>query len=162
MDYEKDIQIDCDALDVEWLDQPGLMMKYARYAAEMRMEADNEKEALDLIKAGLDREIRTDPEKFGINKITESVILNTIIIQPRHVKANDIYIQARYESEVARGAVAAIEQRKTSLENLVKLHGQKYFAGPEVPRDLSWEWEQKEKQRRVDAVVGEKLRRSRK
>ena len=146
MEYEKDIQIDCDALDVEWLDQPGLMMKYTRHAAETRTKADNAKEALDLIKAGLDKKIRLNPERFDITKITESVILNSIIIHPEYAIANNVYIQARYESEVARGAVAAIEQRKTALENLVKLHGQQYFAGPKVPRDLSWEREEKQKQ----------------
>jgi len=162
MNYEKDTQIDPDALDIEWLSQARLMMKYTRHAAETRMEADNEKERLDLVKAGLDKEIRLDPEKFDITKITESAIFNTIITQQKYIMANAKYIEARFEAEIAKGAVAAIEQRKTALENLVKLYGQQYFAGPKVPRDLSYEWEQKQKQKRVDTNVGKKMMRRQK
>ena len=34
MNYEKEILIDESALDVEWLEQPRLMMRYTRHAAE--------------------------------------------------------------------------------------------------------------------------------
>jgi len=158
MNYEKDIQIDETALDIEWLSQPSLMMKYTRHAAETRMEADQEKERLDLVRAGLDKEIRIEPERFDIVKITESVVLNAVIAQQKYIMANDAYIQARFEAEVARGAVAAIDQRKTALENLVKLHGQQYFAGPKVPRDLSWEVQ--ERQKRANEKVGKRMRRN--
>ena len=57
-----------------------------------------------------------------------------------------------------RGKVGSDARRqKTALENLVKLHGQQYFAGPSVPRDLSKEWERHERQKSVDAGVGKKL-----
>ena len=146
MNYEKDIQIDETSLDLEWLSQAPLMMKYTRHAAMTKQLADVQKEKLDFIKAELDKEIRLEPEKFDIIKITESVVLNSIIIHPRYTDENKKYIETRFEAEVARGAVAAIEQRKTALENLVKLHGQQYFAGPKVPRDLSWEREERQKQ----------------
>ena len=45
--------------------------------------------------------------------------------------------------------MAAIDQKKSALENLVKLHGQMYFAGPSIPRDLDKEWEKREKEKRV-------------
>ena len=37
----------------------------------------------------------------------------------------------------------AFEQRKDALENLVRLHGQQYFAGPKIPRDLPSEMEKR-------------------
>jgi hypothetical protein len=46
---------------------------------------------------------------------------------------------------MAQAAVNAFEQRKSALENLVRLFGQSYFAGPKMPRDLHWEKEEKEK-----------------
>ena len=36
MNYEQDIRIDETSLDVEWLDQPSLMMTYARHSAKSR------------------------------------------------------------------------------------------------------------------------------
>jgi hypothetical protein len=137
MNYEDDIRIDETALDVEWLEQPSLMMKYARIAAEARMEYDKTKEALELVKAELDREIRTDPGSFGIEKITETVVMNTILKQEAYQKTSEILIQAKYDLDIAFGAVKAFDARKDALENLVRLNGQQYFAGPKVPRDLS-------------------------
>lgn len=136
MNYEDDIKIDESSLDVEWLDQPSLMMKYARHAAQCRLEMDKAKEALELVKAELDKEIRTFPDRFGIEKITDKVVENTIPMQPDYKEAINNFIKARFESDVAYGAVKAMETRKDALENLGRLMGLQYFAGPRMPRDL--------------------------
>ena len=159
MNYEQDMTIDESALDIEWLAQPRLMMQYARHAAKTRLEAEQKKEKLDIVRAGLDKKIRVDPEKFGIVKLTESVVTSTIITQEEYTIANEEYLLAQYENNMAQGAVRAVEGKKTALENLVKLHGQQYFAGPSVPRDLSKEWVQHERQKNVDAGVSKKLKR---
>jgi hypothetical protein len=49
---------------------------------------------------------------------------------------------------VASTVVRAIDQKKTALENLVKLLGASYFAGPKAPRDLTQE-RLEEKERRM-------------
>ena len=159
MNYEHDMTIDVDALDVEWAGQARLMMQYAKHAAKTRLEVERKKEELDIVRAGLDMKIRVDPEKYGIVKLTESVVSSTIITQKEYMVANEEYQLLQYESNMAQGAVRALEGKKTALENLVKLHGQQYFAGPSVPRDLSKEWEQHERQKVVDAGVGSKMKR---
>ena len=143
MNYEEDIRIDETSLDVEWLEQPAKMLKYVKHAARMRMELDQAKESLDVVRAGLDKEIRTTPEKYGIEKVTEGAVSAAILLHPKYQNANGMYLETKYEYDIASGAVRAFEQRKDSLENLVRLHGQNYFAGPKIPRDLTWEREQK-------------------
>ena len=49
--------------------------------------------------------------------------------------------------------------RKKSLENLVILHGQQYFAGPKMPRNISEEREIKQKS--VNEKIGSGLKRKR-
>jgi hypothetical protein len=45
------------------------------------------------------------------------------------------------------------------LENLVQLHGQNYFAGPKVPRNLSKERDEKEeRQKRVIGNISQSMR----
>lgn len=158
MDYEKDIKIDETALDTEWLEQPRLMIQYSQYTAQAQKEMEYAKENLEVVRAELDKEIRSEPEKFDVNKLTETVVQNTILLQERYREANKEYLEARYEYEMAKNAIRAFDQRKDALENLVRLYGQQYFAGPNAPRDLSKEWEQKEKQRNADKRV--KMRRS--
>lgn len=161
-DYEQDTAIDPDALDTEWLEQPRLMMRYAQFLANSRRELERAKEKLDIIRAELDKEIRTDPEKFGIAKVTEGAINSTILTNSDFQAGQKELNDAQYEVNMAQGAVRAIEGKKDALENLVRLHGQQYFAGPRVPRDLSKEWEQKQNQKSADAKVGGMIRRKKK
>lgn len=161
MNYEKDIKIEDYNLDIEWLEQPEKMFKYAKNAAELRAQLDSAKENLDLVKAELDKNVRSNPDKFGIEKITEAVVTATIITHPDYKKANDMFLQSKFELDVANAAVKAMEQRKDALENLVKLFGLQYFAGPKVPRNLTSEIEKRnEKTKETNRNIGRTLTRT--
>lgn len=140
MNYENDIKIDMDALDLEWFEQPEKMFKYSSHAADMRRKLDLAKEKLELIKAELDSEIRKSaPSKYGLEKFTEGAITSIILKDKKYISANQTMNDAKYDLDIAQAAVIAIAQRKDALENLVKLFLGQYFAGPKVPRDLSRE-----------------------
>jgi hypothetical protein len=147
-DYERDLHIDESALDVEWLNQPMLLMKYSRELASAEREVSRIKEKQAVLKAELDKDIRLHPEKFGIDsKLTEAVVTGAILLNDKHKKVAEELIEAQYEARMLKGAVEACQQRKDALQDLVKLHGQRYFAGPNMPRDLSHEVKlQQEKQ----------------
>ena len=158
MNYEDDIRIDETSLDIEWLEQAALFLRYSKNAALREKEKDQAKEALDLVKSELDRDIRTNPEKYGIEKITDKVVENTIPTQDEYKEASEAFISAKYEWNVAKGAVDAFNQRKEALENLTRLNGQNWFAGPKVPRDLR---EQREMfQKKVNERIGTRIRRN--
>lgn len=140
LNYEQDVSIDETALDVEWLQQANLMYKYARHQAETKKAMDEAKERLDFIKAKVEMDIRANPENYGLSKVTESAVASAILLQPEYQEASKKYIEARYENDMAVAAVRAIDQKKTALENLVKLLSVSYFAGPSAPRDLSLKW----------------------
>jgi len=155
MNYEQDIRIDETALDVEWLEQPRLMMKYARHAADCRMNLDLAKERVDFVKAELDKHIRENPKYYKMEKVTESAIQNIIITQEKYMDAEEKLIHARYDLDIANAAVRALDARKEALENLVRLYGLQYFAGPRVLRDLRTEVENREKrQANANIAVG--------
>jgi len=159
MNYEKDISIDETALDIEWLRQPKLMLKYTNLVSDKRKDMDLLKENLDVLKADLDRQIRAHPEDFKVEKITEAVVQNTILTLDEYQEANEEYLNAKYEYDMGLNAVKALEQKKSSLENEVKLFLAGYFAGPKAPRDLSKEWEQKQRQEQSNDKVKTKLTR---
>lgn len=159
MNYEEDIHIDSDLLDVEWLDQPALLMRYARNAAQARMALDKAKEALELARAEIDKKIRTIPEKYGIEKVTEGAVQAAILTQTAFKEATDTFIQAKFDADIAQGAVNAVNQRKDALENLVRLHGMQYFAGPKVPHDLTQL--KKERDERLNADMMARVTRTR-
>jgi hypothetical protein len=136
MNYEEDMEIDVLELDEEWNKQATLMLQYTKHAAECRKKMDKSKEDLDVTRASLDQAIRKKPEHFKIEKITEGAIGAAILLAEPYKKKYNLYLEARYEYDMAQGAVRALDHKKDALENYVRLHGQQYFAGPKVPRNL--------------------------
>ena len=153
LNYEEDIRIDTTALDVEWLEQPELMRKYAQHVAEMEKLRDEAKERLEVGRAQIEMAIRNDPEKFGLKKVTEGGIQSIIPLQEEYRRLVQEYNDSKYEYGVAVAAVRAVDQRKTALENLVKLLTTSYFAGPKAPRDLYQEHLDHVERKRANAKV---------
>jgi len=160
LNYEEDVQIDHNALDVEWVQQPELMRKYTHHAADTKRDMDNAKERLEVGRAKLDMDIRNNPTKYGLEKTTESAVQSTIILQGEYQKLSRDYTDAKYENDVAMAVVRAVDQRKTALENLVRLLNASYFAGPQSPRDLNHELLEEKKRKDRNAKV--KINRKRK
>lgn len=157
LNYEKDLKIDEDALDLELLDQASLFMKYAKHLAEMRKDLEEIKQMLDIKKADLDKSIRENPEKFKIEKVTEGSISSAILTDKDFQRVSQGYLNAKYEVDMAQAAVNSMNMRKEMLEGMIKLLAQSYFAGPSVPHDLSKLKADREKA--TEAKIGTRLRR---
>lgn len=153
MNYEEDARIDPDALDVEWLKQAGLMREYCKHQAQTKKEVDEAKERLDVGKARIEMRIRSDPEAYGLAKITESAVSSTLLLQQEYQDLSQEYIDAKYENDIAVAVIRALEHKKSALENLVNLFGRSYFAGPRVPRNLSHEWLENQKRKENNTRV---------
>lgn len=145
-EYQEDIEIDPDQLDVEWLRQPTLMLKYTQHESECRKKLDSARRDLDVIKAQLDHDIRNDPSAFDLEKATETAISNAILMEEEFINQQKIVQKEEYELNMAVAAVRSMYVKKDALENLVRLFGQQYFAGPKSPRNLSTEWNEKVEQ----------------
>lgn len=154
MNYEEDIKIDPDQLDIEWLEQPSLFMKYSHHLAMVRKTLDESKQTLDIARAETDKKIRDNPAKYlSDGKVTETAVSNAVLKHPMYQEAYSNYLEAKYEADMAQGAVNAFDHRKTALENLVRLFGQQYFAGPKLPRNLSQEWQENKSQKMANSVI---------
>ncbi|TET23415.1 MAG: hypothetical protein E3J78_02285, partial [Candidatus Cloacimonadota bacterium] len=141
MNYEQDIIIDESALDIEWIDQASLALKYGRHWAVCRQELQQAEENIKLVRAELVKEAFADAEEiFGNPKPTAPAIESYYRTHHKHIQAKKDWVEAQFESNVAEIAYKEISYaRKSALENLVKLHGQQYFAGPSVPRNIEEE-----------------------
>ena len=155
MNYEKDLRIDVDALDTEWADQPALALKYCRHYAECVKELQEAEEEIKITRSELIKEANENPvgccdkEKPNAGDI-EAYYRN----HDRHKKAKEQMIVLQYEVNMAESAKNEFSfSRKAALENLVILHGQQYFAGPKVPRDLSKEYQKKHDQKKAHEKV---------
>lgn len=164
MDYEKDMKIDRNALDLEVLNQPTLAVKYGQYWAEMQKKATQTEEYVKLVKAELTKDILSDPEKYiGKDvKITGPIIEACYRTHPRHKKAKERWVLAQYNLHMAEISKKEISiTRRNSLEQLITLHGQHYFAGPSVPMNINREEIGRQVQKDVDLKIARKMKRNR-
>lgn len=149
MDYLKDIRIDETALDVEWLEQAELAIKWGKYYSQCKEEFTRAEENVKVIYSELLLAINKNPEKYlgkGI-KPTDAKVDAAIRIHPKHKAAKEEWIDAMKklnDAEIIKSEISFT--RKAALENLVQLHGQNYFAGPSVPRNLKSERESRKQQ----------------
>jgi hypothetical protein len=138
--FEKDLRIDPTQLDVESLRHPEITFKWARRSAKAEEELEQAKLNLEVVEASKSSEIRRNPKLFGIMKVSEAAIKAATILSPSSIKAKREFIAALKRKKLLDAAVRAIEVKKSSIEFLIRLHGQQYFAGPRVPRNLAELW----------------------
>lgn len=129
LDYERDIQIDKHQLDAEWVNQSSLFWRYAKAEADAEHAMDLAKERLELVKADLDKKMRTLLAS-GDKKPTETVIASAVLLHKDCRLASSEYLDAKHVYNVLRAAAKAFMQRKDALENLVRLFGMEYFSTP--------------------------------
>ena len=150
IEFNKDISIAPYELEEEWFQQPALVFFYGTNLAEAVENLDKAKlreqllkDELEGVRAKLDLDIRANPEKFGIAKITENAIANAIILEKKVTQKKEEITEAAQERITAQSAVntassafEAIKQKKKALENAVQLLLANYFSGPKEPKDL--------------------------
>ena len=132
--YDDDLRIDIDQLDVEWLRQPRLYMKYAEMAEQADLEVKKAKEKMELEYAKSFRKILDEFDKKPSDSMIDALILSDY---PEYGEAKSAYAEAIYRANVLAAVVKAMDQRKSAIEGLVKLWAGQYFSGPREPRDTS-------------------------
>jgi hypothetical protein len=148
--FEEDKRINPNQLDIEWLEQTVIFFKYAEEAENEGEVLRQLEEKLNYTRAKLENDIRTDPGAYGIEKATVDAVRGAVDIEiyehstewgRKHKEVHVEVMEKRHEIALIKVAVKAIDvHKKAGLENLVKLHGNKYFASPKEPRDLGMEY----------------------
>jgi hypothetical protein len=136
-DYRQDVKIDPEQLDVMWLNQAALYSYYAEASARARDKRDRSKQARDVKRAEVDKDVRTNPSKYGVEKVTVDSVISAVESSQEYKQAVETYQEDCLAADLSQVAVNGMEQRKSALENLVRLHAASYFAGPREPRDLT-------------------------
>jgi len=152
-------------LDEEWVNQPKMVFDYIIQLEEAREALDEANSELKTVHAECDKDIRANPESYDLpTKTTETMIKNTIMLQPEYKAAEKEFLNIKHEVGIIGAAVSAMEHRKKALENLVYLYGQNYFSTPrasdEDTKAVVDEMEQRRaKERRQRGQKGKKRKR---
>jgi len=158
-EFEQDLAIDPNELDVQCAGQGELFFKWAEKSVEAKKEADQAKFRMEVLFSQLSNKARKDPASFGLEKLTEAGITTAVKISAEYQEAYEEWIDAKSAADMLGKAVEAMEQKKRMLEVLITLHGQQYFAGPSVPRNLVDAWNDKKEARSSNVKKKTKIRR---
>jgi hypothetical protein len=139
--YEDDLKINMLSLHTEWNEQPRLFMKYSMLLADKRDELSRAEQSADVERAEADKRARAR-HAGDEKKPTEGVINSEVLTDSGYKQKADKLLNVKHEVDILQAAVRAFDQRKDALENLVRLHGQQYFAGPQVPYEIGKEFVQ--------------------
>lgn len=146
-DYEV-LEIDEHNLEREWTRQPKLFFRWAREAADARLTVDEAKAALEIVRAEVDSEVRSDPEGHGIDgKVTEKMVEAVVVQATVCIAAVRKLAKAKHRYDVLCALVSALEQRKSALEYLVRLRLSDYYSEPRVPKESREGMEEMQKDR---------------
>jgi hypothetical protein len=137
LDYSKDVSIDPDRLDLEWLHQADLTLKYGEEVAEAQSRVDWEKESADVEEANASVRVRDFYLSEGLKLPTVDQLRAEILLDGQFKGRREELLRAKHSLGLVKAAYEAILMRKPALENLVRLLIQGYIAGPKEPYDLS-------------------------
>ena len=117
-------------LDEEWEGQPELYFEYAVKLADARSEHEHAITQQDLIEAELDRDIRSNPIKYDVAKITEGSVEKVILTQRGYQACHEVVLKAKHRVDVLQAAVTALDHRKKAIEGLVQLWLADFYSKP--------------------------------
>jgi len=163
LDFNRDMAINPDCLDVECLDHANLYIRYSNAAIHAARIAKRAAEKKKTIRSKLTKEANKDPKGCGIEKVTGPNVEAYYRDHDDYKDAVNELIDAEYEADMLKGAVESFGyQRKEMLRLLVQEWQGQYFAGPNLPRDLKKEWAESGRDSVVDRQRERKAGRARK
>lgn len=129
-EYKKDIRINENNLEDEWINQPSLFLYYAEAHAEAIHERDLAKAKTEYVYAIMYSDIKTNWEKSFDNKPTEPAIKESILKHPKYKKSERAFIDASKNMNLMLAAKTAFDHRKMALSNLTSLKIGGFYSEP--------------------------------
>lgn len=128
MEYEKEITIDKNQLDTEWLLQPKKFLEISKASVEAEDEVARAKDNLEIVEAELYAMYKA--QTINSKAPSDKAVDSSVKLNNRYKLATDEYLEKLKTKKILDKAVMAFDHRKKALENLVDLHLAGYFAAP--------------------------------
>ena len=131
-DLKSRLAVHLDSLHADAVRQAELACQAGELSAAAKAEARRSKVDLEEVRATVQREVRANPDKFGIDKPTEGAIASAVTVDQRVSSAERRAIAAQEQADVADAVSTAYEHRKAMLKVEVELWLANYFGDVEV------------------------------
>lgn len=159
-EYNKDLKIDFDQLDLNWRDHSTNYMKWSEKWVNAVAYRDHIKESLEVLKAELDGKYRKELYEIEGKKPTEASITAAITADEEYKTVQQTLLDANEAANLMAAAKVAFEHRKKALEGLTQLWVGGYFSNPNIPSEVKdrYERDNPRYQKEQQAKLGENKR----
>lgn len=121
------LSIDINALHIDAQEQPQLAEAAGELAAEARAVAKRQHAAFDETKADTERDVRANPEQYGLAKTTENSIAAAVTTAQAVREARSEVIEADKVADIAAAIRDGYQHRKTMLDLEGRLYAANYW-----------------------------------
>jgi hypothetical protein len=128
LDYKEDMKVDKYNLEIEWERHTQLYLDYMEAEVDAQDIRDRLERRLDLVKAEMDAKVRSNPAKYGIEKVSESAIKSVVTKSTRVQEAQEEYLNAVKRAKKLSGVMKGMEHRKRQLTELDRLFTGGYYS----------------------------------
>jgi hypothetical protein len=125
-----DVGIDQLRLDHEWSNQPKRYLEAGEMLAEAKAALERERDAQKVYLAELRSSIRSNPERFGLAKVTEGAVEEVATCDGKYCQSQARIVDLKLEVDSIAAYVEALQHRKYALQDLVSLQLSGYSATP--------------------------------
>lgn len=128
LSLEKDLTIDIQRMDSEWITLPSLYFKYREEGDYLDIRLRKLKIELDFETAKLDGTVRSDPMTYvGVEKPTEAQIRCYIASSDKIFELQGKILELEKKRKLLASACAGLEMKRDSLKYLTQLINGEYF-----------------------------------
>jgi len=127
-DFRERLIIDQFALEEGCKDQPDLYREVGELYVSFKSSAKRLKEEVEYVKAELQQKIRSNPDVYGLAKVTESAISAAILLQPEFKEIQKEYLEMDELASTLNIFLTSVEQRKSALKDMVSLYIYNYYS----------------------------------
>ena len=144
-DFENEVNIDLDNLHEEWRTHASIRYKYSSEVAHLDKVCKQQRKLIEVNKTKLKEvtahlilQIKEKDPKATVQKV-DAIVAGHDQIKPEEKELSDSQdklINDEYDLNMAKNALQAFDDRKTALENEVKLWIRNYLSSPTEERQI--------------------------
>ena len=127
-DFEQELKIDLNTLEFEFMDQPIKVKKWGDLATDAEFIKNRAKDYLGQVIAETELDIRRNPDKYDIPKITDKLVATVALTIDVVKDAQLKYAETLRDLGNLKNSTNSLEHRRSSLKHLMESWQQGYWS----------------------------------
>ena len=154
INFDIDAAINPMELDVEWFKHANLVAKYSRLCSDSEAKAKRAEERMKTMRSKIIKLVYAKPSKLPGGKPVAQVVEAYYRSHPKYISLKEKMLTAQHTHSLCLNAMSVLSNKRTAMENLVKLLAMDFWSGPKSANDFT----DKEMRKRIRTEASDKVK----